>query len=332
MMLLMKTRWAWGLLLFFITQSLSAQTDESIFRDFRFDFSTPGARANGMGRSFVGLSDEATAAYNNPAGLAVLNKPEFSFEFRSVTQQYDAPQERDPFTFSVPFNEQEVDSDQFTFASYSGSVGDFNLAFFFVNHLDYSRPLNTENIIFQFDPDLAPYDVPTFGGLDPIPFDIALRNDDEVRQIKVDTYGFSLSKRFDRLSVGLTIGMSKLEVDYRYLTNLFTLDYDFRIVDRSLSSARADSLKPTFGLGLLYQVNDKLKIAASIKKQPSFTYEEIAARNVQLNEFQSTVFPFVSRYLTPTNSVALTKSTTFGPWQPKLIGCNTANWWVTTSL
>lgn len=283
MILFMKTRWAWGLLLSFITLPLTAQTDETIFRDFRFDFSTPGARANGMGRTFVGLSDEATAAYNNPAGLAVLNKPELSFEFRSTQQQYDAPQERKPFTFSTPFQDQTVDNDQFTFLSYSGSIGEVNLSAFYVNHLDYQRPLNQDSITFTFEPNDAPYDIPTLPGLPPIDFDIAFRSDDEVRRIKVDTYGFSLSKRFSNLSLGLTFGMSKLEVDYRYLTNLTTVDYDFFIIDQLRSSALADSLKLTFGLGLLYQVNDRLRIGASIKKQPGFTYQEQAAREIGSN-------------------------------------------------
>jgi hypothetical protein len=35
---------------------------------------TPGARANGMGESFVAISDDATASYWNPAGLAWVNQ------------------------------------------------------------------------------------------------------------------------------------------------------------------------------------------------------------------------------------------------------------------
>jgi hypothetical protein len=38
--------------------------------DFRFN--NPGARANAMGGAFIGLADDATAAYTNPAGLTIL--------------------------------------------------------------------------------------------------------------------------------------------------------------------------------------------------------------------------------------------------------------------
>ena len=33
-----------------------------------------------MGGAFVGVADDATAAFNNPAGLTVLNRPEVSAE------------------------------------------------------------------------------------------------------------------------------------------------------------------------------------------------------------------------------------------------------------
>ncbi len=48
--------------------------------DFRFN--NPGARANAMGGAFIGLADDATAAYTNPAGLTILTKPEISIEYK----------------------------------------------------------------------------------------------------------------------------------------------------------------------------------------------------------------------------------------------------------
>jgi len=48
--------------------------------DFRIN--NPGARANGMGGAFVGLADDATAAYTNPAGLTILTKPEVTLEYK----------------------------------------------------------------------------------------------------------------------------------------------------------------------------------------------------------------------------------------------------------
>lgn len=58
-----------------------AQTNERIFEGLDFRFVTPGARAVGMGVTFVGLADDATAAASNPAGLSNLRHVELSVEF-----------------------------------------------------------------------------------------------------------------------------------------------------------------------------------------------------------------------------------------------------------
>ncbi|HEY7411394.1 MAG TPA: outer membrane protein transport protein [Vicinamibacteria bacterium] len=60
----------------------SAQTTDEINGGIQFDFSLPGARSLAMGGAFVALSDDATAAYSNPAGLTTLTKPEISLEGR----------------------------------------------------------------------------------------------------------------------------------------------------------------------------------------------------------------------------------------------------------
>jgi len=59
-----------------------AQTTAEVNAAMQFNFSTPGARSLGLGGAFLGLADDATAAYANPAGLTALSKPEVSFEFR----------------------------------------------------------------------------------------------------------------------------------------------------------------------------------------------------------------------------------------------------------
>lgn len=55
-----------------------------VFREFQFNFATPGARASGMGRAFIGLADDATASVSNPAGLVNLDKPQVYSEFKST--------------------------------------------------------------------------------------------------------------------------------------------------------------------------------------------------------------------------------------------------------
>lgn len=62
-----------------------AQSNDEIQTGTQFNFLTPGARSLGLGGAFLGLADDATAAYSNPAGLTQLTAHEVSLEGRSWT-------------------------------------------------------------------------------------------------------------------------------------------------------------------------------------------------------------------------------------------------------
>lgn len=64
---------------------LAAQSNDEIQTGTQLNFSTPGARSLALGGAFVGLADDATAAYVNPAGLTQLVVPEASVEGRAFT-------------------------------------------------------------------------------------------------------------------------------------------------------------------------------------------------------------------------------------------------------
>ncbi|MBI3448566.1 MAG: outer membrane protein transport protein [Acidobacteria bacterium] len=66
-----------------IAAPAAAVTDEEIFRDFRFNFANPGARALAMGGAFIAIANDATAAQANPARLGVLRRPEIFAEVRN---------------------------------------------------------------------------------------------------------------------------------------------------------------------------------------------------------------------------------------------------------
>jgi long-subunit fatty acid transport protein len=59
-----------------------AQSNAEVNAGIQFDFSLPGARSLALGGAFVGLADDATAAWANPAGLTILSKKEVSLEAR----------------------------------------------------------------------------------------------------------------------------------------------------------------------------------------------------------------------------------------------------------
>ncbi len=234
------------------------QTDETIFREFQFDFSTPGARANGMGRAFVGLADEATAAYNNPAGISVLRRPQFSIEGRLNHNEYNAL--KDTGFFDIIQGEPEdtdFDLNRIGFASYAFSSKDFNFSFFFVNNLDYRRDPVQDNIRFQHTQEF---------------YTTTYLNQHEVRQIRLNTFGFSVSRDFGRLDLGVAVALAGLKMDFEYQTNLDS--FDLFLSDLVASNADEESHKMVYVLGALYQIHPKLKVGLSYKIQPKFVYTE----------------------------------------------------------
>lgn len=73
-----------SLLLVLAPGTARALTDEEIFRDFRFNFINPGARAVGLGGAFIAAADDVTATQANPAALHYVFRNEFFMEFREV--------------------------------------------------------------------------------------------------------------------------------------------------------------------------------------------------------------------------------------------------------
>src|SRR5262249_59716158 len=68
----------------------AAQSNDEVFPfGFEWNFSTPGARANGMGRTFIGIADDGTAPISNPAGLMSLTRPQVYGEFKSTDLKVD---------------------------------------------------------------------------------------------------------------------------------------------------------------------------------------------------------------------------------------------------
>lgn len=242
---------SWGLVVW-------SQTDETIFREFRFDFSTPGARANAMGRAFVGLADEATAAFNNPAGLSVLAAPEFSFEYRHSETDYDVLRSNEDFELQSgtvhPFSRA---LDQITFASFSFSSGLYNFSVFYVNQLEYRRSTN--------EPEQTRWQHVARG------YEFTHINDHRA-DMRLFTAGLGISRRFGKLALGLAAGVSQLDLDYRYQTFL-TSDY-FPLDDLVLSRAVARHRDLSLVLGSMVQIHPRVKWGLVYKRQPKFSYLE----------------------------------------------------------
>src|SRR6185295_4461914 len=62
--------------------SVAAQTNIESNAGIQLDFVNPGARSLALGGAFVGLADDATASFTNPAGLRFISRKEVSAEGR----------------------------------------------------------------------------------------------------------------------------------------------------------------------------------------------------------------------------------------------------------
>jgi len=111
-----------------------------------FNLANPGARSMGMGGAFVGLADDATAAYTNPAGLTQLVTPEISIEGRHT--EYSVPRviggnatlnpfdgsgittaEADSSRTGLSFLSVVYPHDRWSFAAYRDELVNFNSNF-----------------------------------------------------------------------------------------------------------------------------------------------------------------------------------------------------------
>lgn len=119
----------------------SAQTNDEINAGLQLDFSPPGARSLGLANAFVGLADDATAAYANPAGLLWLGKPEVSLELRWRRDVQSFPDSGNAsgtptgrgldVAESLTFSESDSSNVGAAFLSYVGMAGErWRYAFF----------------------------------------------------------------------------------------------------------------------------------------------------------------------------------------------------------
>ena len=70
-------------LLLLLLTAVDANAQTSLQIPLQFDFVNPGAKSLALGGAYVGLADDATAAFANPAGLTQLGASEVSAELRA---------------------------------------------------------------------------------------------------------------------------------------------------------------------------------------------------------------------------------------------------------
>jgi long-subunit fatty acid transport protein len=247
----------------------AALTDEEVFRDFRFNLISPGARARGIGGAFVSLADDATAAQSNPAGLSFLRRSEFFAELRMV----------DNADKSTVINEM-LPSGLDTFVASGTSIDDgTNLSFLsgVLARRRWSLGISRQEVInisnstlssyaFQFQDTPGVFLVEGTGNID------------------AQAVNWNLSGGYritDRFSLGATAAYATLEVN-SLVTNTIvdtegTLTGQVPVLEPALDlQTQIDDTDSDwiFNIGLLYRVQDKWSIGAMYREGPSFSVTE----------------------------------------------------------
>ncbi len=265
--------------------AVSAQTNAEVNAGLQFNFSTPGARSLGLGGAFVGLADDATAAFTNPAGLTILTRPEVSLEGRSWTYTHETPIRGRAFgtpseigvdTISgIQTFDYENDVSGLSFASFVYPRGRWAFAVYRHSLADFEAQVANEGPFFETTTPASQFRF----------FPIRASMD-----LEIVNYGVSGAFRIaEGLSLGIGIAYYEFEIDS------LTRRFDFSNPDEAgpggfrgppdFSPGNVVNFQTQIGddddvaaiAGLLWQASPRWSFGAVYRQGPSF---ELQARNV----------------------------------------------------
>ncbi len=239
--------------------SAAAQTNDEVFPQVQWNFSTPGARANGMGRTFIGQADDATAAVTNPAGLMNLTKPQVYAEYKNTDISVDRLAAPDSFktlqptTFTSNIN-------ALSFVSYSMPVTGQLAVGFSINQFLYYREvfnLSPRQLVDQATGNLINF--ATFG----VSGDVDL---------KATSFGGSVAYQpMKELMVGVTVSANRLTattVGTRFDFTTPQLQPLSTVINQT--SIDDTSVKPSATIGVIFKPNEIVQAGFTYTRSPKF--------------------------------------------------------------
>lgn len=242
---------------------VAAQEDAG-FAGFQFNRSLPGARSLAMGGAFVALADDATAAYANPAGLTLLERPEVSIEgrrWRTTSAIADGGSVGPGGDVSgVGISEESATVDTLSFASYVHARRDARWAFAAYHHE-----------LANFEADLGSAGVFTPGGqlLGPYRFETDL---------EIAHFGLAGSwEAGESLRLGAGVSWYDFALDGTQTVFADPPDQD-RVITRNFR--RGDDSDIAFNVGLLWQAGLDWSVGLAWRQGPGFELEQIVRLGV----------------------------------------------------
>ncbi len=277
------------LVVFICCLGLYAQNNMQGNVNLQFRFANPGARAQAMGGAFIGLADDTTAIFANPAGLSQLSGSTFVLEVNSLRRENPIPffggnieqTGLQDFRFDLEERDFPDTSTSLPFMAYVRGTTRFKWGVFYAAQADFERSFQTEGVA-----------IPAFeGGRNVVDntFEFFFPSENFI-ELKMQSIGVSLGGRVtERLAVGITLGYH----DFEYIgnTTLFFPDLEALFPDVRFSPRELEAIRPLIGqpfavvdvdgddgafsvyAGLLFNPSERFGVGLAYKQQPDFDYE-----------------------------------------------------------
>ena len=257
-----------------LSANAAAQTndDATPFPALQWSFSTPGARANGMGGSFIGVADDASAAVTNPAGLTSLTRMQIYGEYKNTRLKVDRLAQVDALrTLSPTTNTSTVNS--LSFLSISSPVGSrVAVGFSVYRFLDYHETFS-----------LAARAIPNH------PTNNAFRPISGNADFTATAFGGSVAVNVtNALRIGATVSASQLKADSVATRTGIIFGATYPIVGTqgnfndlrssgivaNETSIHASEIAVSGSFGALYKINEMVNVGVTYAKGPKFNSSE----------------------------------------------------------
>ncbi|MGA9335956.1 MAG: outer membrane protein transport protein [Rudaea sp.] len=256
---------ALGVALFGISCSALALTDTETNASIPFNLATPGARSMGMGGAFLGLADDATAAYSNPAGLTQLVSPEISVEARHT--EYSIPYVNSGSVSLSPFDGSGLNT-----ANADSSRNNLSFLSAVLPHDRWSFAFYRDELV-RFNDNFSSGDSAGGGVLIGDLFEtypVSAR-----ANLKIVDYGVSAAwKAGDNISLGAGLSYYDFNIDTLVTRRTFEGAIDGVAAGTPLNQQSQKGSDNDVGLNLGARIifNDQLSAGLVYRRGPSFTY------------------------------------------------------------
>lgn len=231
---------------------LCAQTNEEVFREYQFNFNLPGARANGMGGAFIGLADDATSSFTNPAGLAFLAETAVTLDWRN--QHLKGQTGTIEGFFNTRFDVEPRDLNLAAFFSLNFNYRGWYFGLFQHNYVNEQQKRSFQSRSLST-------------GVETL----------EVRDIDLDlsgtALGLGIARRLGAFKLGLAVNYLTFDANTSYQRSAFT----FRIPRETVAyTSKIGNSDRDWGytVGLLHETGSAFSWGAVLRTHPTFSLKE----------------------------------------------------------